>query len=161
MPVDVPADFAELTGVDDRLLVSRWGTRPVNIFYLTERPSDHGLPEHLARYRLPVEASLKLNDIVIDERDRGTGIGSQLLDAAVRYADLKGLPVWMCVAGEGRGEREKMNTERLVAWYTRYGFEMADDVARRRFEIDCRSHQEMVRYPHGWAPSFDELLGNI
>lgn len=157
MPVDVPPDFAELTGVDERLLPSGWDQRPVSIFILTENPSDRGLPEHLARYRRPIEASLKLNDIVIAEPDRGSGVGSQLLDAVVRYADIKRLPVWMCVAGSGGGAEEVMNTVRLVSWYSRYGFEVADDVSRRRFEIDCRSHEEMVRYPDGWVPVLTEF----
>lgn len=153
MPVDVPADFAGLTGVDEKWLVHGWDTRPVSIFYLTERPSDRGLPEHLARFRTPIESSLKLNDIVIAEQDRASGIGSKLLNAVARYADIKGLPVWMCVAGEGQGGQEVMNTVRLVSWYKRYGFEMADELTQRRFDTDRCRHEEMVRYPDGWVPT--------
>lgn len=157
MPVDVPADFAELTGVDERLLASGRSANPVSIFYLTERPSDRGLPEHLARFRMPIESSLKLNDIVIAERRRGNGIGTQLLNAVARYSDIKCLPVWMCVAGEGRGAEEVMNTVRLVTWYKRYGFEMADELAQRRFDMDRCRHEEMVRYPDGWVPTLSEF----
>lgn len=157
MPVDVPADFAELTGVDEKWLVHGWDTRPVETFSFTKRPSDRGLPEHLARYRLPIESSLKLHDIVIDEQDRGKGIGSKLLDAVVRYADIKGLPVWMCVVGEGQGTQEVMNTARLVSWYKRYGFEKADELAQRRFDMDRCRNEEMVRYPNGWVPSLTEF----
>ncbi|WP_165724728.1 hypothetical protein, partial [Mycobacteroides abscessus] len=69
----------------------------------------------------------------------------------------KGLPVWMCVVGEGQGTQEVMNTVRLVSWYKRYGFEKADELAQRRFDMDRCRNEEMVRYPNGWVPSLTEF----
>lgn len=153
MPVAVPSDFVYLTGVDATSLVDDRRRSMVNNFFLTEMPLAQREDFFTCRYG-PPEPCLKLNDIVVRRDWRGKGIGSQLLDAVVRYADIKQLPVWMCVVGNGKGDapwgrdlEQAMNTVRLITWYRRFGFGFASEDDRRRFRINCSAHEEMTRHP--------------
>ncbi|MBN7388544.1 GNAT family N-acetyltransferase [Mycobacteroides abscessus subsp. abscessus] len=148
--VTFPPDFADLAGVDPVALVQAGGAAS---FCVTVHPSEYERPSPTARpVRDHFEPSLKLDSILVERGHQNKGAGTRLLRAAVRYAELKGLPLWLCAIGDERlaygGDGVFMTTERLVQWYGRYGFELVADGEGERYGIDCgRRRVAMIRYP--------------
>ncbi|WP_100483875.1 GNAT family N-acetyltransferase [Mycobacteroides abscessus] len=147
--VTMPSDFADLTGVDPLALVRE---EEIISFRLTARPHKWDRPSPVVRpVRDHFEPSLKLNSILVSYERQNRGTGTRLLEAAVRYADLKQLPIWLCAVGDERmadnGANVFMTTDRLVHWYGRYGFVIPTDLERNCYGIDCRGrHVGMIRY---------------
>lgn len=83
----------------------------------------------LALYRIPTKSCAWIEDVVVDERARGHGIGEQLVRAAVQLAKEEGAHV---VDLTSRPAREAAN--RL---YRRLGFELRD-TNLYRFELSGR-----------------------
>lgn len=104
----VPEDFVEVTGVDPARL---FDDEQLGLFYLTHNAARAGLSEYLS-----------LDDLVVEDGYRSRGLGSELLSAVCRYADVRQLPVLCKVRGSGSGTVEAINTVRLMGWYQRFGF---------------------------------------
>lgn len=150
--VTVPSDFADLAGVDPVALVQAGDAAS---FCVTVHPSEYERPSPTVRpVRDRFEPSLKLDSILVKFGHQRKGAGTRLLHAAVRYAELKGLPLWLCAIGDERlpygGDDVFMTTERLVQWYGRHGFELVAAGEGERYGIDCRGTRvAMIRYSRG------------
>ncbi len=123
-------------------------------FGLTAHPFAYERPSPLARpARVCFDPSLKLNIILVKPERQNKGTGTTLLNAAVRYADLKRLPLWLCAIGDEQltygGDDVFMTTERLVQWYGKHGFVPVSEGETDRYGIDCGGPRvAMIRYPH-------------
>lgn len=150
--VTVPPDFADLAGVDPVALVHGGGAAS---FCVTVHPTEYERPSPTARpVRDHFEPSLKLDSILVNPERQNKGAGTRLLQSAVRYAELKGLPLWLCAIGDERlpygGDDVFMTTERLVRWYGRHGFELVTASEGERYGIDCGGTRvAMIRNPRG------------
>ena len=61
---------------------------------------------------------LVLCDIVVDEAERGLGVGSTLLKTVLREAEVRGIhETWGSVTAD-----DLRRTPHLLAWYERHGF---------------------------------------
>lgn len=129
----MPDDFSEVTGVDPSPL---FDDEQLGLFYLTHHAARAGLSEYLS-----------LDDLVVEDGYRGRGLGSELLAAVCRYADVRQLPVLCKVRGSGSGTVEAINTVRLMGWYRRFGF--ADPTAdeQRRFSYQSYGLPVLIRRP--------------
>ncbi len=150
--VTVPPDFADLAGVDPVALMQGGAAAS---FCVTVHPSEYERPSPAARpVRANFEPSLKLDSILVNPEHQNKGAGTRLLRAAIRYAELKGLPLWLCAIGDELlpygGDDVFMTTERLVHWYGRHGFELVTVGERERYGIDCGGTRvAMIRNPRG------------
>lgn len=129
----VPDDFPAVTGVDPAPL---FDDDQLGLFYLTHNAARAGLSEYLS-----------LDDLVVEDGYRSRGLGSELLAAVCRYADVRQLPVLCKVRGSGSGTVEAINTVRLMGWYRRFGF--ADPTAdeQRRFSYQGYGLPVLIRRP--------------
>lgn len=73
---------------------------------------------------IPTSVPLKLRDgmreliaVHTPDEDRRKGYASKLLKAVVEEADLAGIVLMLTVRDDG-----DMNSQQLMAWYTKYGF---------------------------------------
>lgn len=128
-----PADFAEVTGVDPAALFDE---ELLGLFYLTLNEARPGRGEYLS-----------LDDLVIEDGYRGEGVGSELLSAVCRYADVRRLPVLCKVRGSGSGTVEAINTVRLLGWYRRFGFREPTADEQRRFPYPGYGLPVLIRQP--------------
>lgn len=128
-----PADFAEVTGLDPLILFEE---ELLGLFYLTPNEARPGPGEYLS-----------LDDVVIEDGHRGEGLGSELLSAVCRYADVRRLPVLCKVRGSGSGTLEAINTVRLLGWYRRFGFTEPTVDEQRRFPYEGYGLPVLIRRP--------------
>lgn len=128
--IDVPHDFAELTGIDD---LDRWPLRLV----LSELHGDYATQERC----------LKLNDVSVPTPWRGRGIGAAALEAVCGYADVRKMVVWLDVHGSGDNPQDQAtNTSRLVNWYTSLRFSEVSEGDARRYHMG-NNGLLLIRYP--------------
>ena len=76
-----------------------------------------------------------LDKIVAPESERNRGTGSHILDAVIRHANRRGIPVTLTPSGAFGGSEA-----RLRRWYREHGF-----VKRPRSFME--STDELIRYP--------------
>ncbi|MEN4464838.1 hypothetical protein VXE65_22740 [Mycolicibacterium conceptionense] len=128
--IDVPHDFAELTGIDD---LDRWPLRLV----LSELHGDYATQERC----------LKLNDVSVPLPWRGRGIGAAAREAVCVYADMRAMVVWLAVHGSGDNPQDRAtNTSRLVRWYTSFRFTEVSERAATRYHMGNYGLL-LIRYP--------------
>lgn len=80
----------------------------------------------LALYRIPTKSCAWIEDVVVDERARGRGIGDQLVRAALELAKQEGAHVVDLTSRPGREVANRL--------YRRLGFELRD-TNLYRFEL--------------------------
>jgi GNAT superfamily N-acetyltransferase len=135
--VEVPEDFTAVTGFDPAPHVKGRSARLGRFIFSPQYPLG-----------LQGSPCMKLNDIVIDERYQGQGLGTAIVSAVCRYADAKALAVWLTVTGSGRTQAERaMNTVRLITWYGGFGFTEPTSADVARHAINGCGLPARIRHP--------------
>lgn len=62
--------------------------------------------------------ALVLDMVWVDEAERGQGIGTQLVELAIEYAEEEGKTLGLYAEPQD----DSTDQERLIAWYRRFGF---------------------------------------
>jgi hypothetical protein len=97
--------------------------------------------------------SLKLTRIIVNPETRDTGVGSNVMQDLVKYADDKGKIVTLTPSKDFGG-----NVNRLVQFYKRFGFKM-----NKGHNKNFQFMDTMIRYPKlaGMKENFKPLIKNL
>lgn len=96
--------------------------------------------------------SIKLARIVIKDEFRGSGIGSDIMNDLIRYADNNKKIITLTPSSDFGG-----NKNRLVQFYKRFGFKLNKGIHKSYEYMDA-----MIRYPKmNEGPSMKTLIKNL
>ena len=96
--------------------------------------------------------SIKLARIVIKDEFRGSGIGSDIMNDLIRYADNNKKIITLTPSSDFGG-----NKNRLVQFYKRFGFKLNKGIHKSYEYMDT-----MIRYPKmNEGPSMKTLIKNL